>query len=321
MTTPLTDCLEEYLAHLRVERGLADNTLAAYARDLRKYDAFLTAQGVSGPAAVTVGHIETFVEALRSGQATGTAQAASSTARIVAAVRGLHRFLAAEGRVKRDVTVDVDPPATAKTLPKALEVDQVEALLRAAAARPGASGTRDLALLEFLYATGARITEAVSLDVDDVELREPAAVLLHGKGGKQRVVPVGSHAVAALTTYLHTARGQLLAAGTGTPALFVNARGRRITRQSAWAVLQSVARAADLAGHVSPHVLRHSFATHILAAGADVRVVQELLGHASVATTQLYTKVTGQTLREIYATSHPRALAAPASRPVPEAGV
>lgn len=321
MLTPLTGCLPEYLAHLRVERGLADNTLAAYARDLQKYDDFLASQAVPGPDAVTVGHIEAFIEALRSGSATGRAQAAASTTRIVAAVRGLHRFLAAEGLVERDVTVDVAPPTLAKSLPKALEVEQVEALLTAAAARPGPGGARDLALLEFLYATGARITEAVSLDVDDVELREPAAVLLHGKGGKQRVVPVGSHAVAALTTYLHAARPQLLAAGTGTPALFVNARGRRLSRQSAWAVLQAVGQAAGLAEHVSPHVLRHSFATHVLAAGADVRVVQELLGHASVATTQLYTKVTGQTLREIYVTSHPRALAAPASRPVPEARV
>ncbi|MDO4791429.1 MAG: site-specific tyrosine recombinase XerD [Buchananella hordeovulneris] len=304
---PLSRHIRLYLTHLRVERGLSENTLAAYARDLRRYDAFLAARGVDDVAALTWQDIEACVQACRLGSDGGRPLASSSAARFVASVRGLHRYLASEGDAPRDVSADVSRPVVPKSLPKALEIDAVEALLATAAAQPGAAGMRNSALLEFLYATGARISEAVGLDVDDVSLTEPASVLLRGKGRKERVVPVGSHAVAALRHYLTVGRPELAAKGQGGPALFLNARGQRLSRQSAWAVLNGAATQAGLGEHVSPHVLRHSFATHILAAGADVRVVQELLGHASVTTTQIYTRVTAQTLREVYATSHPRA--------------
>lgn len=304
---PLSAQIPLYLAHLRVERGLAENTLASYRRDLQRYNAFLAGREVADAAALTEQDIEACVQACRLGQDGGTPLAASSAARLVASVRGLHRFLLEEGVVARDVSADVARPAVPKALPKALDLPTVEAILAAAARKPGPAGARNAALLEFLYATGARISEAVGMDVDDVCLSEPASALLRGKGRKERVVPVGSHAVAALRGYIAVARPELVARGEGTPALFVNARGQRLSRQSAWAVLQEAAAAADVQEHISPHVLRHSFATHILNAGADVRVVQELLGHASVTTTQIYTRVTAQALREVYATSHPRA--------------
>lgn len=304
---PLSGQIPLYLAHLRVERGLAANTLESYRRDLLRYDAFLAGRQVADAAALTEQDIEACVQAARLGQDGGRPLAPSSAARLVASVRGLHRFLLEEGVVARDVSAQVARPAVPKALPKALDLPDVEAILAAAASKPGPAGARNTALLEFLYATGARISEAVGLDVDDVSLTEPASALLRGKGSKERVVPVGSHAVAALRNYIAVARPQLVARADGTPALFVNARGQRLSRQSAWAVLQEAAAAADIKEHISPHVLRHSFATHILNAGADVRVVQELLGHASVTTTQIYTRVTAQALREVYATSHPRA--------------
>jgi integrase/recombinase XerD len=232
----------------------------------------------------------------------------ASAARAVSAVRGLHQFAAREGLVPADVARDVKPPAPPKRLPKALDVDQVMRLL----AVPGEDplGVRDKALLEFLYGTGARISEAVGADIDDIDLAEET-VTLHGKGGRTRLVPVGSYARAALDAYLVRARPALAAGGHGTPKVFLNARGGPLSRQSAWTILHRAAEAAGLpvdGPHaVSPHILRHSYATHLLDGGADVRVVQELLGHASVTTTQVYTLVTVDRLREVYATSHPRA--------------
>jgi integrase/recombinase XerD len=235
--------------------------------------------------------------------------AAASAARAVSAVRGLHRFAAREGLVAQDVSREVKPPAPPKRLPKALDVDQVSRLL----AVPGDDplGVRDRALLEFLYGTGARISEAVGADVDDLELAAQPAVVLHGKGGRTRLVPLGGYARAALEAYLVRARPALAAAGRGTPKVFLNARGGPLSRQSAWTILRRAAESAGLpvgGPHaVSPHTLRHSYATHLLDGGADVRVVQELLGHASVTTTQVYTLVTVDRLREVYATAHPRA--------------
>jgi integrase/recombinase XerD len=211
-----------------------------------------------------------------------------------------------EGLTAVDPAREVRPPAPARRLPKAIRVDQVEALLAAAGAEATPLALRDRALLEVLYGTGARISEAVGLDVDDLDL-EAGSVRLDGKGGKQRVVPVGSYARSAVEGYLVRARPGLAARGRGTPALFLNARGGRLSRQSAWAVLQAAVARAGLHVEVSPHTLRHSFATHLLDGGADVRVVQELLGHASVTTTQVYTLVTVDRLREVYATAHPRA--------------
>jgi integrase/recombinase XerD len=297
-----------YLEHLTVERGLAGNTLSAYRRDLDRYVAFLGAAGVHSPADVTEQHVTGFLAAIRTGEDGRAALTSSSAARTVVAVRGLHRFLLLEGVVETDVAGEVRPPSTPKRLPKAIAVSEVTRLLDAVA-QPGTPGSlRDRAMLELLYGCGARISEAVGLDVDDVDL-DAGLARLRGKGEKERVVPVGSFAVAALDAYRVRVRPDLAARGRATPALFLNTRGGRLSRQSAWAVLQVAAGRAGLAGRVSPHTLRHSFATHLLEGGADVRVVQELLGHASVTTTQIYTRVAPETLREVYAASHPRALA------------
>jgi integrase/recombinase XerD len=306
----LDDALAEYLAHLAVERGLSPHTVAAYRRDLERYVRYLAGAGVEDLDGVDEACVGAFVEALRTGSDGGRPLSASSAGRAVVAVHGWHRFALREGRASADPAAAVRPPAAPKRLPKAVSTADVERLLVAASVGEGAAPPRDRALLELLYGTGCRISEAVGLDVDDVDLDDAAgaSVRLFGKGRKERVVPMGRYAVEALDAYLVRSRPALAAAGRGTPALFLNTRGQRLSRQSAWAVLQAAARRAGLAEHVSPHTLRHSFATHLLAGGADVRVVQELLGHASVTTTQIYTLVTPQTLREVYAASHPRAL-------------
>ena len=307
----LHDATRDYLAHLSVERGLAPNTVDAYRRDLTRYLAYLGTAGRANPTEVTERDVEDFVVVLRTGSDGAAVLSASSAARAVVAVRGWHRFCTREGLVAADASRSVHPPSQPRRLPKAISTDEVERLLEAASVGDGPVPIRDRALLELLYSTGARISEAVGLDVDDLDLdRDRASVRLLGKGGKERVVPVGSFAVHAVETYLVRARPALAVGGRGTPALFLNTRGARLTRQSAWAVLRASAVRAGLpvASHVSPHTLRHSFATHLLAGGADVRVVQELLGHASVTTTQIYTQITVDTLREVYAASHPRAL-------------
>ncbi len=298
-----------YLDHLAVERGLAGNTLAAYRRDLLRYAAFLAGRDRRSLADVTEADVRDFVTALRAGDAEHRALAASSTARVVAAVHGWHRFATAEGWCPEDASSAVKPPAQPRRLPRAMSVEDVERLLDAAGLGDGPVPLRDRALLELAYSTGARISEVVGLDVDDLDL-EPAtaSARLLGKGNKERVVPVGSFACAAVSAYLVRARPVLAAGGRGTPAVFLNTRGDRLSRQSAWAVLRQAARRAGITEDVSPHTLRHSFATHLLAGGADVRVVQELLGHASVTTTQIYTHVTADSLREVYAMAHPRAL-------------
>jgi integrase/recombinase XerD len=304
--SPLDRVVRGYLDHLAVERGLAPNTLASYRRDLGRYQAFLTDAGRADLATITEVHVGEFLQRLRTGDQTHPALSASSAARAVVAVRGLHRFLLREGLVATDPAQDVRPPSAPRKLPKAIPVSDVEKLITAAAAKDTPLGIRDQALLELLYGTGARISEAVGLDRDDLD-SDSGTVLLRGKGGKERIVPVGSYALDAVQAYLVRARPTLAKAGRGTPALFLNARGGRLSRQSAWSVLQAVASRSGLSAHVSPHTLRHSFATHLLDGGADVRVVQELLGHASVTTTQVYTLVTVDQLREVYAAAHPRA--------------
>lgn len=308
---PLHDAVRDYLAHLTVERGLSANTLGAYRRDLSRYVQYLEAAGRRAPADITERDVEDFVLVVRTGSDGGAVLSASSAARAVVAVRGWHRFCALEGLTGTDAARAVRPPAQPRRLPKAISTDDVERLLEAAGAGDGPGPLRDRALLELLYSTGARISEAVGLDVDDLDLTPGrASVRLLGKGSKERVVPVGSYAVEAVEAYVVRARPALASAGRGSSALFLNTRGSRLSRQSAWAVLRASAERAQLPGaaHVSPHTLRHSFATHLLAGGADVRVVQELLGHASVTTTQIYTLVTRDTLREVYATAHPRAI-------------
>jgi integrase/recombinase XerD len=297
----LRSVVEDYLAHLAVERGVAANTLAAYGRDLRRYAEHL---GAVRLGEVSEAQVAGFLAALREGDEDHPPLSASSAARAVVAVRGLHRFAARDGIVAADVARAVRPPTPPRRLPKAIPVDDVEALLEAAGFDGTPLALRDRALLEVLYGTGARISEAVGLDVDDLD-RD--AVVLRGKGGKERIVPVGSYAARAVDDYLVRARPALAAAGRGTPRLFLNARGGPLSRQSAWTILRVAADRAGLATELSPHTLRHSYATHLLDGGADVRVVQELLGHASVSTTQVYTLVTVDRLREVYATAHPRA--------------
>jgi integrase/recombinase XerD len=292
-----------------VERGLAGNTISSYRRDLRRYADYLDAAGVRGLGEITESDVAGFLTALREGDDGHPPLSATSAARAVVAVRGLHRFALLDGLVPDDVAAEVRPPTPARRLPKAEPVESVVALIEAAGMVDGPRGLRDRALLELLYGTGARISEAVGLAVDDLD-RGQAAVRLAGKGGKERVVPVGSYALRAVDDYLVRARPALAANGRGGVrggTLFLNVRGGPLSRQSAWAILRSAAERAGLGSAVSPHTLRHSFATHLLDGGADVRVVQELLGHASVTTTQVYTLVTVDRLREVYATSHPRA--------------
>lgn len=308
-----------YLDHLTVERGLAANTIASYRRDLRRYTEYLEAAGVRSLREITESDVAGFLAALRQGGRVGDVDhsplSATSAARAVVAVRGLHRFALLDGLVPEDVAHEVRPPAPARRLPKAVPVESVVALIEAAGSVEGPRGLRDRALLELLYGTGARISEAVGLAVDDVD-RGQATVRLAGKGGKERIVPVGSFALRAVEDYLVRARPALAGKSRGGVrggALFLNVRGGPLSRQSAWQILRSAAERSggaggELARSVSPHTLRHSFATHLLDGGADVRVVQELLGHASVTTTQVYTLVTVDRLREVYATSHPRAL-------------
>ena len=303
--------VETYLDHLTVERALATNTLASYRRDLERYVDWLASAGITSLADVEARDIAGHVGALRTGDGEHPALSASSAARAASAVRGLHRFLLLEGLAPSDPSREVKPPSLPKRLPKALDVDQVARLL-AIPADVGPLGLRDRALLEFLYGTGARISEAVGIAVDDLDLSgQHGMVLLRGKGGKTRLVPMGRYAHSALDAYLVQSRPTLVSHGRGVPTVFLNARGGPLSRQSAWTILRKAAVRAALpvegTAGVSPHTLRHSFATHLLDGGADIRVVQELLGHASVTTTQVYTLVTVDKLREVYATAHPRA--------------
>ncbi|MBM7504528.1 site-specific tyrosine recombinase XerD [Agromyces aurantiacus] len=295
--------VDDYLRHLTVERGLARNSIASYRRDLGLYECWLDERGIDGPERVTEADLPGFVRFL--GAEREPRLAVSSIARVLSAVRGLHRFLAEEGRTPTDPAKGLRPPKLPMRLPKAIPVEQVTAILEAARTGDEATALRDVALLELLYATGARVSEVTALNVDD--LVDDEVVRLFGKGGKQRIVPVGSYARRAIDAYLVRSRPMLSARGSATPALFLGVRGRRMSRQAVWQVLQDAAERAGVAASVSPHTLRHSFATHLLAGGADVRVVQELLGHSSVATTQIYTLVTADTLREMYTAAHPRA--------------
>ncbi|MBQ0982001.1 MULTISPECIES: site-specific tyrosine recombinase XerD [Micromonospora] len=304
-----------YLDHLTVERGLSANTLTSYRRDLDRYLDTLVGAGVTDLASVGAGLVEAHLARLRAGDDAHPPLAVSSAARAASAVRGLHRFALREGLAGVDPSRDVRPPTPPRRLPRALPVDDVVRLLDiagpiTATGEDAPLALRDRALLEFLYGTGARISEAVGAAVDDLDTDE-GTVLLRGKGGRVRLVPIGGYAVDAVRAYLVRARPSLAASGRGTPAVFLNARGGALSRQGAWGILRRAAERAGLPvdgpAAVSPHTLRHSYATHLLDGGADVRVVQELLGHASVTTTQVYTLVTVERLREVYATAHPRA--------------
>jgi integrase/recombinase XerD len=315
----VAEAIGAYLDHLRVERGASPHTVAAYRRDLARYAEFLAGRGIVELAAVSSREIGDYTISLHAGVPAEDGNgwqrrplADASVARAVVVVRGLHRFAVEDRTSDGDPARNVHPPRPARRLPKALSLDQVQAMLDAPDG-DGPLGLRDRALLELLYGTGARISEAIGLDVDDVsrvlgtDLSEPVALRLLGKGSKERIVPLGSYARAALVSYLVRARPSLAVKGRGSGALFLNVRGGRLSRQSAWNLVQTAAERAGITTDVSPHTLRHSYATHLLDGGADVRVVQELLGHASVTTTQIYTLVTVDHLREVYLTAHPRA--------------
>ncbi|MGA9598471.1 MAG: site-specific tyrosine recombinase XerD [Acidimicrobiia bacterium] len=295
----LDSAIEEYLTALITERGLAANSIAAYRRDLTQYRDFLASAGVTAVEDIDAVLVTGFVATLR-----GVGAAEATVSRKVASVRGMHRFLVIEDYVKADPTTLLDSPRRKDSIPKALSVEEVTALLEAAAGDTDLA-LRDCALLEFLYATGARVSEAVDLDQMDVDLEE-ATALVTGKGSKQRIVPLGGFAVAAIERY-YQVRHRMVGSGTDPGAVFVSVRGRRLTRQAVWQIIKKVAARARIpVESVSPHVLRHSAATHMVEGGADLRTIQELLGHASISTTQVYTRVSPQHLFEVYVTSHPR---------------
>ena len=397
--TPLQRAIEQYLIHLRVERGSSEHTIASYARDLRRYSAYMATLGVIDPERITTAQVRSFMRELaaptvplagfvagfeageknnqnaqesqeaqeeaaeslalmiasESGRGAGNARAGkgragngragqpekagapeketptaegapnlplplgpNSIARTMAAVRGAHAFWVSALIVPTDPAAPVTPPKNVKRLPKAVSVEDIQRLL-AVPDRETATGLRNRAILEFLYATGARVSEMLNADIDDVhfegtltdedgnQITLPGYVRLFGKGNKERLVPIGSYAQKAIQDYLVRARPSLVAHGKGTAALFVNGRGSRLGRQGAWLILKEAAEVAGLSSDFSPHSMRHSFATHLLQGGADIRVVQELLGHASIATTQVYTKVTPEGLMEVYRMAHPRA--------------
>ena len=391
--TPLQKAIDQYLIHLRVERGSSEHTIASYARDLRRYSAYMATLGVIDPERITTAQVRSFMRELaaptvplagfvagfdageknnqnaqeaqevqeeaaeslaliiasESGRGTGSRHAGNgragqskagepdketpaaegvpslplplgpnSIARTMAAVRGAHAFWVSALIVPTDPAAPVTPPKNVKRLPKAVSVEDIQRLL-AVPDRETATGLRNRAILEFLYATGARVSEMLNADIDDVhfegtltdedgnQITLSGYVRLFGKGNKERLVPIGSYAQKAIQDYLVRARPSLVAHGKGTAALFVNGRGGRLGRQGAWLILKEAAEAAGLGADFSPHSMRHSFATHLLQGGADIRVVQELLGHASIATTQVYTKVTPEGLMEVYRMAHPRA--------------
>lgn len=305
--------LEQFLTHIGVERGLAQSTVNAYASDLRRYLDWLEARGVHGPAAVTRQDVEDYVADLD-----GAGESGRSKARRLASIHAFHRFALAQQAVASDVAATVKAPKGAGTLPDVLTVDEVARLLEAVP-QPGGAGVagvedavlmRDRALLELMYATGARVSEIVGADIDDMDFDEHV-IRVTGKGSKQRLVPVGGYACQALQRYLDEARpvlGRRKRSGSAERrALFLNKRGCRLSRQSVWEVVKAAGERAHIAKPLHPHTLRHSFATHLIQGGADVRTVQELLGHASVTTTQIYTHVSPESLIEAYLTAHPRA--------------
>jgi len=298
--------IQRFLDHLTIERGLSAHTVAAYRRDLERYVTFLRARRITDARGVDERVVAAHVAAISaSTYGDGRRYRATSVVRALSSVRAFHRFLLRDGKISSDPTAAVIRPKLPRSLPKPLSVDDVARVL----AHPDRSvkGIRDRAVLETLYGAGLRISELVGLDVDDLDLQEGSVRVL-GKGGKERDVPIGRYARDAISAYLTRVRPQIVTARSRS-ALFLNLRGGRLTRQGCTGIVQQHAAAAGIRKKVSPHTFRHSFATHLLEGGADVRVVQELLGHASVATTQVYTLVSREHLREVYFTSHPRARA------------
>ena len=298
---------EQFLVHIGIERGLAKATVSAYESDLNKYVAWLQTHGITKPDDIAKQDVEDYIAAL---DADG--ESARSKARRLASIHEFHRFALAQHAVSADVAASVKAPTGASVLPDVLSVDEVSRLLDAAAVGGSTDPVvlRDKALLEFMYATGCRVSEAVGTNLDDIDLEEKV-VRLMGKGSKQRLVPLGSYARNSVVVYLNAGRGELERRSTAKVperrALFLNKRGKRISRQSVWEIVKTAGERAGITKPLHPHTLRHSFATHLIQGGADVRTVQELLGHASVTTTQIYTHVSPEALIETYLTAHPRA--------------
>ena len=307
MTNGFTRLTEQFLVHIGVERGLATATVTAYESDIAKYIDWLETRGIHEPDAITKQDVEDYIAALDQ-----AGESARSKARRLASIHEFHRFALGQHAVTADVSAAVKAPKGASTLPDVLTVDEVTRLLDAAAVGGSTDPVvlRDKALLEFMYATGCRVSEAGGMNLDDIDIDDAHVARLTGKGSKQRLVPLGEYACRALRRYLAEGRGTLEGRAKGTPdrrAVFLNKRGRRLSRQSVWEVIKLAGERAGIDRPLHPHTLRHSFATHLIQGGADVRTVQELLGHASVTTTQIYTHVSPETLIEAYLTSHPRA--------------
>jgi integrase/recombinase XerD len=300
--------VDEFISHLQFEKGLAANTVSAYRRDLSVWRRYLVERSLA-PNQVEARHVTDYLERLRTGRKPATKRySPTSVARMLVALRAFYRFLVSEQNLGKDPTAKVGTPKKPRSLPKAITIEETERLI----AQPGDDllGWRDRAILETLYGAGLRISELVALDVDDLDLDDRSVLVRSGKGGKGRRVPIGRAAKVALTTYISQSRPVLTTRGSARSnrgAVFLNARGGRLSRQGCWKILKAHARSAGLEPRVSPHTLRHSFATHMLDAGADIRVVQELLGHASLSTTQVYTLVSDSRLREVYFSAHPRA--------------
>ena len=296
----VAQAMAAYLDHVAIERGLSVNTVAAYRRDLARYLTWCEGRRISLIAEIDESDVADFAASLR--DVLGPA----SAARAVVSVRSMHRFATLEGWTSVDPAQHIHPPAVPSRLPKALPYADIARLIASSGDDTTPGGLRERAVVEVVYGTGTRVSEAIGLDLDDLDLTE-RSVIVTGKGSKQRVLPVGDMAIQAVDSYVVRGRSALARAGRGTPRLFLNTRGAPLSRQSAYAVVERAAALAGLPVPLGPHTLRHSFATHLLEGGADVRVVQELLGHSSVETTQIYTRVTAETLRQVYATSHPRA--------------
>jgi integrase/recombinase XerD len=294
----MEEIIDRFLSHLAVERGLSRNTLEAYSRDLLRFISFLERGGVKAFDQATPAHLQAFMGALR-----GRTLSPRSTARNLAAIRSLYRFLVRERIVAGNPTTSVQSPRLGRPLPKALSQDETRALLSVSRVG-GPLHLRDLAMLELLYGTGMRVSELVGLDLSQVAFAT-GTLQVRGKGGKERVVPLGEYALEALRNYLQRGRPRLHR-GKTIQAVFLNRSGRRITRQGFWKLLKGYAQRAGIRRGVTPHMLRHSFATHLLEGGADLRAIQEMLGHADISTTQIYTHVARSRLKDIHRRYHPR---------------
>jgi integrase/recombinase XerD len=295
----------EYLNYALIEKGLSKNTIAAYRRDLTKFNNFLIINGLSIQD-VNKQVVDDFLGWLRGADGSNARGSESSNARIIVTIRNLYKFVSANSQIVNPLK-DYSPPKIPKRLPKALKISEIMALIETSKLGSDIISIRNSALIEMLYATGARVSEIVNLDVSNIsEISNTTTLKLSGKGGKERVVPIGIYARNSLEQYLAISRPALVRKKVNS-TLFLNSRGNALSRQSAWEIIASLAESAKIQTPVTPHAIRHSFATHLLDGGADIRVVQELLGHSSVTTTQIYTLVTIDKLRESYATAHPRA--------------